>query len=57
MVRIGRVFAWLCLRLYGRALKAGLFGVPSFILQGKVKPEMFFGVDHMDFLARACHKS
>jgi len=40
-----------------RALKAGLFGVPSFILQGKVKPEMFFGVDHMDFLARACHKS
>ncbi len=36
------------------ALKAGLFGVPSFVLQGKGKSEMFFGVDHLDFLARAC---
>ncbi|MDQ6954270.1 MAG: DsbA family protein [Mariprofundaceae bacterium] len=38
----------------GRALEAGLFGVPSFIVHGKGKPELFFGLDHMDFLARAC---
>lgn len=36
------------------ALKAGLFGVPSFILQKKGKHEIFFGIDHLDFLARAC---
>ncbi len=36
------------------AIKAGLFGVPTFIVQGKSKSEIFFGVDHMDFLARAC---
>jgi len=36
------------------ALKAGVFGVPTFILHGGGRPEMFFGVDHMDFLARAC---
>jgi len=36
------------------ALKAGAFGAPTFILHGKGRPEMFFGVDHMDFLARAC---
>ena len=41
----------------GRALKAGLFGVPTFILHGKGKPEMFFGVDHMGFLARSCQSS
>ena len=36
------------------ALKAGAFGVPTFILHGRGRPEMFFGIDHMDFLARAC---
>jgi len=36
------------------ALKAGAFGAPTFILHGRGRPEMFFGVDHMDFLARAC---
>lgn len=40
-----------------KALKAGLFGVPTFILHGEGKPEMFFGIDHMDFLARACQAS
>lgn len=39
------------------ALKAGLFGVPTFIVHGKAKSEMFFGVDHLDFLLRACEKS
>jgi len=41
------------------ALKAGAFGVPTFILHGrkqdaKQRPEMFFGLDHLEFLARAC---
>jgi len=36
-----------------QALKAGAFGVPTFVLPGEGRPEMFFGVDHMDFLARA----
>jgi len=38
-----------------QALDAGAFGAPTFILHtpGR-RPEMFFGVDHMDFLARAC---
>ena len=36
------------------ALKAGAFGAPTFFLHGQGRPEMFFGVDHMDFLARAC---
>lgn len=40
-----------------KALKAGVFGVPTFILHGKGRPEMFFGIDHMDFLARACESS
>jgi len=40
-----------------QALKAGAFGVPTFFLHGSGKPEMFFGVDHMDFMARACHES
>jgi len=38
------------------ALKAGAFGVPTFILHGEGRPEMFFGVDHLDFLARAVQK-
>ncbi len=43
-----------------KALKAGAFGVPTFILhrgdcEGQTRrAEMFFGVDHIDFLARAC---
>ena len=39
-----------------KALKAGAFGVPTFIFHGKGRPEMFFGVDHMDFLQRACQR-
>ncbi len=39
-----------------RALKAGAFGVPSFVLQGTGRPELFFGVDRMEFLARACRQ-
>ncbi|MES0370849.1 MAG: 2-hydroxychromene-2-carboxylate isomerase [Mariprofundaceae bacterium] len=44
-----------------RAIKVGAFGVPTFILHGgdsdkKRRPEMFFGIDHMDFLARACER-
>jgi len=39
------------------ALKAGAFGVPSFVIHPpKGRSELFFGIDHMDFLARACHK-
>jgi len=38
------------------ALKAGAFGVPTFILHGKGRPELFFGIDHLDFLARAIKK-
>ncbi len=37
-----------------QALKAGAFGAPTFFLHGQGRPEMFFGLDHMDFLARAC---
>ncbi len=40
-----------------QALKAGAFGVPTFILHNRGRDEMFFGVDHMDFLARACQES
>jgi len=37
------------------ALKAGAFGVPSFILHPPSgRKQLFFGLDHMDFLARAC---
>lgn len=52
------------------AIKAGAFGVPTFILHAgesdgdqdgkrdrKRRSEMFFGIDHMDFLARACEQS
>ena len=37
-----------------QALKAGAFGVPTFILHDTPRPQMFFGVDRMDFLSRAC---
>ncbi len=40
-----------------QALKAGAFGVPSFVLHGDVRPQLFFGVDRMDFLSRACQLS
>jgi 2-hydroxychromene-2-carboxylate isomerase len=53
--------AWLagqndCLdELTQQALDAGAFGVPTFFLhRNTVRPEMFFGLDHMDVLARAC---
>lgn len=36
-----------------QALKAGAFGVPTFVLHGVGRAQMFFGVDHMDFLERA----
>ncbi|OIP99823.1 MAG: 2-hydroxychromene-2-carboxylate isomerase [Zetaproteobacteria bacterium CG2_30_46_52] len=36
------------------ALKAGAFGVPTFILHGAGRSQMFFGVDRIDFLDRAC---
>ncbi|MDX8389909.1 MAG: 2-hydroxychromene-2-carboxylate isomerase [Mariprofundaceae bacterium] len=35
------------------ALKTGIFGAPTFILHTTGRPEMFFGVDRMDFLERA----
>jgi 2-hydroxychromene-2-carboxylate isomerase len=38
-----------------KALDAGAFGAPTFLLhQNTGRPELFFGLDHMDFLARAC---
>jgi len=37
-----------------QALKAGAFGVPTFVLHDKPRHHMFFGIDRMDFLARAC---
>ena len=40
-----------------QALKAGAFGVPTFVLHGDVRPQLFFGVDRMDFLSRACQSS
>jgi len=55
--------AWLDLSSDGfeievqKSVKAGLFGVPSFVLHGKGRSELFFGLDHMDFLLRACQKS
>jgi len=38
------------------ALKAGAFGVPTFVLHPRSgrRSELLFGIDHMDFLARAC---
>ncbi len=40
-----------------QALKSGVFGVPTFILRGGKRSEMFWGVDHMDFLERAIVQS
>jgi len=38
-----------------QALDAGAFGAPTFFLQrNHGRAEMFFGLDRMDFLARAC---
>ena len=38
-----------------QALEADAFGVPTFIRHAPGRrSEMFFGVDHMDFLARTC---
>ncbi|MFQ5345881.1 MAG: 2-hydroxychromene-2-carboxylate isomerase [Mariprofundus sp.] len=38
-----------------QALDAGAFGAPTFILhKNRGRDEMFFGLDHMDFLRRAC---
>jgi len=38
-----------------QALDAGAFGAPTFFLhRHHGRAEMFFGLDHMDFLARAC---
>jgi len=38
------------------ALKAGAFGAPTFLLHGEGKPQMFWGVDRMDFLERAIRR-
>jgi len=38
------------------AFKAGAFGVPTFILESGDSRQMFFGIDHIDFLARACQQ-
>jgi len=39
------------------AYKAGAFGAPTFILKGTGKPQLFWGVDRMDFLAQAIEAS
>ncbi|MDQ6998569.1 MAG: DsbA family protein [Mariprofundus sp.] len=37
------------------ALKTGAFGVPTFVLHTQTaRPELFFGLDHMNVLARSC---
>jgi len=36
--------------------KAGAFGAPTFILKGTGKPQLFWGVDRMDFLAHSIEK-
>ena len=37
------------------ALKAGAFGAPTFVLHPvSGRSELFFGMDHLDFLKRAC---
>lgn len=39
------------------AFKAGAFGAPTFVLHKPTgRPELFFGVDHLAFLSRACAK-
>lgn len=35
-----------------RALKAGAFGVPSFVVHAAKRPELYFGLDHMDMMLR-----
>lgn len=35
------------------AARAGLFGVPSFVVRSS-KPELYFGLDHMDEMAAYC---
>ena len=39
-----------------KAFAAGAFGAPTFILEHRGHPQMFFGIDHMDFLGRACQQ-
>jgi len=39
------------------AYKTGAFGAPTFILRSKGKPQLFWGVDRMDFLARTIEAS
>jgi len=39
------------------ALKEGCFGAPTFILKGQGRPQMFWGVDRMDFLATAVQQA
>lgn len=39
------------------AIETGAFGAPTFVLHGEGRPELFFGLDHMDFLARACQQA
>lgn len=39
------------------AFRAGAFGVPTFILENRGRPQIFFGIDHMDFLGRACQQA
>jgi 2-hydroxychromene-2-carboxylate isomerase len=39
------------------AFRAGAFGVPTFILDDGGLPQMFFGMDHMDFLGLACQQA
>jgi 2-hydroxychromene-2-carboxylate isomerase len=38
------------------AFRAGAFGVPTFILDAGGRPQIFFGMDHMDFLGDACRQ-
>jgi len=37
-----------------RAFEIGAFGAPTFVVHGQGRPQMFFGVDRMDFLSRSC---
>jgi len=36
------------------ACEIGAFGAPTFVVHGQGRPQMFFGMDRMDFLSRAC---
>jgi len=43
------------LQLYtDQALAAGAFGAPSFVLHGRKRKELFFGLDHLPYLLEAC---